>query len=309
MTKILTIALFVLLLAASVFSQSNPSSEAPDLTRAELLQLFFKADKIEISKVREGSKELYRSTKPADILAMRDAFVVDQERDGSIAICADTLIVLYKDNKELTSFLNAGGTGVATKIINGVYFSVDIEKWQSWFDKRGMSFIRKDYEDAIAQSKISEENERRWIEAMPRGVKKAFEDTEREGISIIKPEYPKVELALRTEYPNQTDRIRALLHWFGSGSGPWSGYPGYETIAESALLKYQTSDLVAAVKSGELSETQKEGAARLFAGWDFNRTRPNDGKLLDKQVKAMLLVHALKSSDQDKRDRAISYLK
>ena len=309
MRKTIAFAVLCLSVAISSIAQSDITSNADNLTRTELLTLFSQANKIEVSKIDEARKDLYHSTDPADIMAMREAFVVDQEHEGSIAICADTLIVLYKDDKELISFLNAGGTGVATKIVNGVYLSVDIEKWQAWFDKRGMEFVRKDYDEAVSQAKIYEENERRWFEAMPRGVKKALEETKPETIAIIKPEYPKLEIALKTEYPKQVHRIRALLHWYGSGSGQWSGYPSYESVAETALLKYRTSDLLAAIKSGSLSETQKEGAARLFASWDFNRTRPNDGKLINKKLKAMLLEHVLKSSDEDKRERALAHLK
>ena len=309
MKKVFVFAVLCFSVTIRVIAQSDVTSNADDLTRTKLLALFSQANKIEVSKVGKEPSELYRSTDKADITAMREAFVVDQEREGWIAICADTLIVLYKDDRELISFLNAGGTGVATKIVNGDYFSVDTEKWQTWFDKRGMGFIRKDYDEAVSQAKIYEEHERRWIEAMPRGVKKALEDTKPEMISIIKAEYPKIEIALKTEYPNQVDRIRALLHWYGSGSGQWSGYPSYESVAETALLKYRTSELLAAVKSGSLSEMQKEGAARLFAGWDFNRTRPNDGKLIGKKLKAMLLEHVLKSSDEDKRERALAHLK
>ncbi len=41
--------------------------------------------------------------------------------------------------------------------------------------------------------------------------------------------------ALEREVRNETSRILALLQWFGSGAGPWSGFPYYEAAAEKLL--------------------------------------------------------------------------
>ncbi len=90
----------------------------------------------------------------------------------------------------------------------------------------------------------------------------------------------------------------------GSGAGPWSGYPAYESVAEQMLLEYPTPELVAAVSGRQLSEEEMEGAARLFGGWEFNRSRPSDNALIPDDLKTNLLEHSLRSTDEDKRNRA-----
>lgn len=113
-----------------------------------------------------------------------------------------------------------------------------------------------------------------------------------------------LQAALAREFPEPRTRILALLEWYGSGEGPWSGFPAYEQTAESLLLAYATPDLLSAVDAGHLSTNQTEGAARLFAGSPFRRARPGDGALLDPQLRQRLLEHSLTSGDEDKRARA-----
>jgi hypothetical protein len=110
--------------------------------------------------------------------------------------------------------------------------------------------------------------------------------------------------ALSKEFPDKDARILVLMAWFGNGMGPWSGFPAYENVPEQMLLKYSTLELVAAASSRTLNEDETEGAARLFAGWDFNQSRPQDNALLPAELKRHLLEHSLKSTDEDKRKRA-----
>jgi hypothetical protein len=100
----------------------------------------------------------------------------------------------------------------------------------------------------------------------------------------------------------KADRI--VLTWYGSGDGPWSGYPAYEGIAEDLPLDFSTPEIVSTIQSSNLTESQVEGAARLFGGWKFSHLRPDDLKEVPSELKAILLEHSLKSKDQDKRDRA-----
>jgi hypothetical protein len=94
--------------------------------------------------------------------------------------------------------------------------------------------------------------------------------------------------ALERDMPDESERILALLEWFGSGAGPWSGFPSYETAAEELLLGFSTTGLVTAVESTQLSPGQAEGAARLFAGWSFGNQRPEDLRDLPDAVKKVI---------------------
>ena len=82
---------------------------------------------------------------------------------------------------------------------------------------------------------------------------------------MLKPNLDPLRTGLSRQYPDEQTRILALYAWFGSGEGPWSGFPGYEIVAEELLLEFQTEALIKAAEATG-SAQQLEGAARLFGG-------------------------------------------
>ena len=110
---------------------------------------------------------------------------------------------------------------------------------------------------------------------------------------------------LEREYPSKNARILALLNWFGSGGGPWNGAPANESITENVLFLFTTKEILMAIDSRKISETETEGAARFFSGWDFSQKRPDDlRKMLSDALRQKLLAHALKREDEEKREIA-----
>ena len=156
-------------------------------------------------------------------------------------------------------------------------------------------------EHATAREQRYWETRTRWFAAMPGSIRPLWTGTME---SESRPDLEKLRHALAKEYPATTPRILALFGWFGSGAGPWTGCPMYESVAEQLLLDFPTLDLVSTAQTADLSEQQLEGAARLFGGWDFSRHRPDDLKALPSELKNKLLVHALKTADEDKQGRA-----
>jgi hypothetical protein len=110
--------------------------------------------------------------------------------------------------------------------------------------------------------------------------------------------------ALEREVPNETSHILALLRWFGSGAGPWSGFPHYESAAEDLLLGYPTAKIVEAIQSTSLGPAQAEGAARLFGGWEFQEQRPGGLEEVPETLKKVLWNHVKDTKDTDKLSRA-----
>jgi hypothetical protein len=90
------------------------------------------------------------------------------------------------------------------------------------------------------------------------------------------------------------------MAWFGSGAGPWSGFPGYEEIAQKILRQYPTEELIGAVDGRSLSDEELEGAARILGNW----TPIPDHTPIPPGLRQILLDHCLRSSDQDKVDHA-----
>jgi hypothetical protein len=112
--------------------------------------------------------------------------------------------------------------------------------------------------------------------------------------------------ALEAAYPSVTERVRTLLAWYGSPThDQWSGFPSYEALPGDLLLVWPTRLLVDALIE-PLSRDVLEGAARLFAGWNFRRDRPDDLTLLPSALRQRLLAHSLQSTNEDKLARARS---
>ena len=65
----------------------------------------------------------------------------------------------------------------------------------------------------------------RWLTAMPKAIVPVWSYSL--GVFSFVDITP-LRAALEREVPNETSRILALLQWFGSGAGPWSGFPYYE---------------------------------------------------------------------------------
>jgi hypothetical protein len=110
--------------------------------------------------------------------------------------------------------------------------------------------------------------------------------------------------ALEGQFPDPDERVLALLEWYGSGKGPWSGYPAYEGVAEQLLLHFPTEQLVAALTRHPLSERHLEGSARYFAGYQFNTYRPDEAQQIPQELRERLLEHTQGPPDEDKVQRA-----
>jgi hypothetical protein len=208
---------------------------------------------------------------------------------------------------------------------------LDEEKLLRWFDARGIHGPRRESNERRAEAAVDAANNERWMKAMPVSVRSLWPRIMNArpldaGMNILVPQGPQgpstattagksaayvttPELrefneALEKEFPDPRRRIRALFAWFGSGSGPWTGYPAYEGVAEKLLHEYKKPELVAAIAGANLTEAEKEGAARFFAGWVADGWLPADNSLLSAELKRSLLAHSLGSPDKDKRARA-----
>ncbi len=172
-------------------------------------------------------------------------------------------------------------------------------------------------EKARAEEKKKQEQEdaadKRWHEAMPESLRplwtgkismfglgmfggdKSMEDSKRA-----------FSEAIAKQYPTCLQRVPVLFAWYGSGTGRWSGYPSYEDAAEYLLEQCPIEDIVSVAKLNTLTNPQIEGAARLFADWNFNQHHPEAGKTLSTALKLRLLEHvrATAGNDKDKLARA-----
>lgn len=272
---------------------------------AKLASLIKQADKIIVfDSPMKDANVLFSSTTPKDVAEFNDALTVEPPKGWFHCMCIGTPAVrLYRGDTELALITNHHGRSVRCSLWTSDAMLKDPEKWLQWFDARNMPKPRKEVEDMAARARQGEVSYTRWLGAMPKSVRPLWARLTRDAIS---PNVKPLRAALAKEFPDTRQRILALFTWYGSGDGPWSGFPSYESAAEELLLDISTSDLIAAAQADNLTERQLEGAARLFSGWDFSQRRPDDRKTLPAALKKKLLEHSLKSTDDDKLGRAKS---
>ena len=277
----------------------------------QLLSLVQQADKVVVYNLQvrdtgQSKVPVYTSSDAKDIAELRQALTIEIPKESFACLCVPSVgIELFHQGKQLAWIGVIEGSTIHTQIWSSDARIKDVEAWLKWFDQRNISLPREQVENERETIKRETEAEERWNKAMPNSLRPLWPQAMnrmpmRPGSADVKP----LDVALEREFPEMHQRIRRLLSWYGSGAGPWSGFPAYEEFAEQMLLEYSTSDLLAAVQQAKLDEAELEGTARLFGGWEFNRSRPNDNAIIPSELKQLLLEHSLQSSYQDKVGRA-----
>ena len=270
----------------------------------DLRTLIDHADKVVVLEIpTSDASVLYESSARQDLDALKRATRVSVPEGTLHCMCIGSpAIDLYSKGQRIVRITNHHAELLRCELWKSDAPIVDSEAFLKWFDERKIAGPRAEWDDGIKDQQRSETNRQRWLDAMPPSLKPLWPTVEQslDGPTDIAP----LHRALVKDVPDEPERIRALLSWYGSGAGPWSGFPSYEVAAENLLLRYPTRSIVAAIEGRELSAAQTEGAARLFGGWSFSRGRPDDRRLLPQDLKQRLLAHSLKSSNEDKRRRA-----
>jgi hypothetical protein len=274
---------------------------------AELAALIDRADKVVVDASPGPEPErLYSSSDRKDLSELKTAISIEPPEGTFHCLCIPFMGIqlLWKKEKLGTILVYPNGITIGFTYWSSDARILDKEKWLHWFDARNMEGPRKAVEEDEELDKQTRANEARWVAAMPASLRPVWSKF----IAATFPGQPidtkSLDQELIKEFPDSNRRVRALMSWFGSGAGPWSGFPSYESVPEEMLLEYPTLELLAAIQDQSMTEIEQEGAARLFAGWYFNQRRPEDNQLIPADLKRTLLEHSLKSTDEDKLSRA-----
>lgn len=260
----------------------------------------------------EGFKRefvVYQSAKRKDFEDLKRAITLKREGGPFLCACVDgPEIALLKNKKEIASVWNHEGTAIGSSVWKGDWGAADPDRWLSWFDARGMTSARAFFKLVHSESRKAEADEQRWLRAMPLSLKPLWPNALKQYNPPTNfPDLKPLNAVLIKQFPDANERIRALMAWFGSGAGPWSGFPGYEEIAAKLLTQYPTTQLIGAVENRNLSEEELEGAARILGSWTPAQGPPIPAELrtvVPAGLRRILLDHCLRSSDQDKVERA-----
>lgn len=283
-------------------SQRASADKAPPLA-AELAGLIDRADRLVVRESPRGKTGiLFESEDRRDLNALKGAIKVTRPDRYVHCMCdGSPAIELYRKGELIGQITNHHAALIRCTLWESDVRVTEPDGLLTWFDQRKILAPRREYEEAINRARAGEAAERKWRAAMPSCFKPLWESVVRSG---DKNRLDPLRKALAEHVKDKRERVRALLAWYGCGEGPWSGYPAYEDIALKLLLEYETADVLAAVESANLRMPEIEGLARLLAGFEFSRDRPDDVRGIPAGLRARLLEHGLAAKDDDKRRRA-----
>lgn len=269
---------------------------------AMLSQLIEKAVRV---IVRESpwvdSKILFESKNRTDLDALEQCLLIEKPEEFFHCRCDGTpALFIYSSDGDVVLVTNHHGLSIRCSLWDSNAEIIDIEKWLSWFDERGIDEPRKEVDASRALKARHKRDREKWMSAMPGGLQPVWEGSLGQFGTV---DTTQLRNALNRSIPEKEEQIKALLSWFGSGAGPWSGYPSYESAAEELLLDYEIAEIVDVLQISKLTSEQTEGAARLFSGWNLSGKHPDGIKSVTDDLRKILLHHVKNTEDKDKLER------
>jgi hypothetical protein len=293
----------MLLAASSAYGES--SFKLIPVEPQQLYDLIVESDSMVIKESpMSNAQVLFKSTSLNDLRSFRESLILNKPKPEEYFHCMCTgtpAVYFYKNEKETVYLTNHHGKSIRCSLWSSDVAIANVDKWVKWFEEHGISSVREEVEYSKAQAKKCQKNLDKWTKAIPNPIKPLWKDAIGNYGDV---DTKALISALRKGMPDKAQRILALLEWYGSGAGPWSGFPSYEDAAEKMLLEYTTKEIITAMQSTELTTAQVEGGARLFGGWTFFKKRPNGLNEVPQEIKKMFWNHVKSTEDEDKFGRA-----
>ena len=267
-------------------------------TQTDLDSVVGAATSVAIRGVLSSDEVLYETDDPSELVSLRHALRI--EGPMGHCMCLGTLAFMFsRDGEDLGRVTLHHGESLRWDPFFYNAPLVEPDPILDWLSAHGMPSARREYDDNRRGAEAAAEAAERWHAAIPPALESLWPS-----MSAPSLEWPEAANVMGREYPNPVERARMLLEWFGQGEGPWSGYPSYESVPEWCLLQMPLNVLLEATRGEPQTDSLREGAARLFAGWHFSKHRSRDLRRIPRELKLVLLEHALKSTDEDKLARA-----
>lgn len=290
------------LLGSAILCSAAAATERGPVKPDELGAIIDRAEKLVVlDSPRSDAAKLFESGLRRDLDALKAATRVTVPEGAMHCMCIGSpAIDLYEKGQRILRITNHHARLLRCDLWTSDAPIADPEVFLKWFDERKVTGPRAEWDDSVRRQHQHDADLQRWREAMPTSLRPLWHPFENSLDADVEP----LDRAVTLQFPSEPVRIRALLGWYGTGAGPWSGFPAYEEVGEKLLLLHSTVAITHAIDGEKLTAAQLEGVARLFGGWEFSQARPGDLRLLTPALKRRLLDHSLESSDDDKRSRA-----
>jgi hypothetical protein len=280
----------------------------PAPTQADLDTLITAANAVVVRRVEYDERSarqdnvIHATDAAADLVSLREALRIEQEAEMGHCMCPGQVSFDFgRDHGKVGTVTLHHGESLRWDpfFLNAPLVRSDLIL--DWLSERGAPEVREEYETDRRRNAEWEAQQERWHAVMPAALEPLWP-------SILDIEFDAGHAAARLAraHPDPVERARILLEWFGQGEGPWNGNAAYEAVPERCLLEMPLDVLLEAARSEPHTESVREGAARLFAGWYFGKQRPRDLRRIPDDLKLTLLEHSLRSPDEDKRARALA---
>jgi hypothetical protein len=301
--KLTLVSMLVIFTASGIEAKKN---KYIDVSISQLTTDIKKANRIVVrEEPMRDSKILFKSNSRKDIEDLIESININENHEKFHCMCLGSpAIYLYNGNKLINIISNHHGISIRTNNWNSDAKISDIEKWLHWFDSRNITSPREEFETAKKENEKYREYYKRWISVMPKSILPVWDKAQGNfgGLNDST-----LIAALARDTANEQTKIRQLLKWYGSGAGPWSGFPSYEEAGSILLNEFSISQIINNGNIDSLDLTEKHGLARLLCGWDFNRKHVNSQDSIPKNVKFELMNTIKVLNDSDKTNRANRY--
>ncbi|HSF81475.1 MAG TPA: hypothetical protein VLA49_09590 [Anaerolineales bacterium] len=300
----------------------NPTQRSMDILIEKVTRARILAGGVSQGKAL-GDEVLLDVADPQAVIALRECLtIVEDERTFGHCMClGDQALELYAGEQLAATIGLHHGRSIRWEAWKYDALLKDGLRLLAWMAEQGLTSPLEAFQEAQLREYVQRQALARWQQAMPAclypfaeqmlatsGGMASFIPLAHQGqpgrIEEVTAKLAPLLEVLAVAYPQVEARILALLQWYGSGLGPWSGFPAYESVAEGLLLAFPLDQLLAALTHPQLAPAQLEGAARFFAGYDFSKYRAAEIKLLPADLKQQLLEHSFKTEDDDRIQRA-----
>jgi hypothetical protein len=287
----LVLCLVVLSGIAAIYYQSG--KVIPD----ELAALIDSADEVRVYGSGLGddyeADPLYTSRDRADLDALKVALAVEIPSEYHHCLCSGApAVCLYRNGAKIGQITNHHEKRLRCDLWWSDAPIADVHAFLSWFDARGMPWLREGFERNAQEDRAEQLRKQKWLAAAPAGF---FEFNTRTVDACV--------AAMRKHCRDDEELILRLFGWYGVegelGEDVSLGYG-----AREVLERFSTDALLGAVEGKELSTEQTGGVAQLFIDWDFGGDRPHDYRRLSPDLRRRLLQHGAASANEEFRRRA-----
>jgi hypothetical protein len=215
---------------------------------------------------------------PGELGRLRDLLAIEDGGDAVCACAGQLAFELQASDGEVVAVLGFHhGVAIRWDAWHADAVLVDGLGVLRWLDDHGVTEPLQAYEQAQARARKSAALEREWLAAAPAAVAHlgpSLVEVSRTGAGVERVARD-VAAVLEEAEPDGVARARALLRWFGAGTGRTSGFPLHESIPEAVLLAMEPSTLDAALDDPG-DDAARRGASRLVSGWRFTKRYGKD---------------------------------